>query len=124
MTHPMYPSKLSEEFQSLAEHGFDGMAAAMEVLLNECMRIARQQALGAGPYQRSDDRRGNGFKPKHVKTRIGELERAVPQVRGMKFYPAALERGPLANRRFYRNKGTFPRGTRSSLPLLDRPAIR
>ena len=95
MTHQDYPSNVAEVFQSLAEHGFDGMAAAMEVLLNECMKIERRQALGAGPYQRSDERRGqaNGFKPKHVKTRIGELQLAVPQVRGMKFYPSALERG-------------------------------
>lgn len=95
MTHRMYPSNVPEVFQSLSEHGFDGMAAAMEVLLNECMKIERRQALGAGPYQRSDERRGqaNGFKPKRVKTRIGELQLAVPQVRGMKFYPSALERG-------------------------------
>lgn len=95
MTHRVYPSKLSEVFQTLSEHGFEGMAAAMEVLLNECMLIERQQALGAAPFQRSSERRGqaNGFKPKRVKTRIGELELAVPQVRGMKFYPSALERG-------------------------------
>jgi hypothetical protein len=59
------------------------------------MRIERQQALGVGPYQRSEARRGqaNGFRPKRLKTRVGELELAVPQVRGAKFYPQALERG-------------------------------
>jgi putative transposase len=95
MTHRIHPSNLAEVFQSLAEHGFDGMAQAMQVLLNECMKIERQQALGAAPYERSEQRRGqaNGFKPKHVKTRVGELELAVPQVRGMQFYPSALERG-------------------------------
>ncbi|MBX9791787.1 MAG: transposase [Pirellulales bacterium] len=35
----------------------------------------------------------NGFKPKTVKTRIGPLQLAVPQVHGAKFYPQALERG-------------------------------
>jgi transposase-like protein len=84
-----------EVVQVLAEHGFDGMAQAMELLINECMKIERQQALGAGPYQRSQARRGqaNGFKPKRLKTRIGQLQLAVPQVRGAKFYPRALERG-------------------------------
>jgi putative transposase len=95
MTHRLHPSSFEEVFQSLAEQGFDGMAQAMQVLLNACMKIERQQALGAAPFQRSEERRGqaNGFKPKRVKTRIGELQLAVPQVRGMSFYPSALERG-------------------------------
>jgi transposase-like protein len=95
MTHQLHPNHFEEVFQSLAEQGFDGMAQAMQVLLNECMKIERQQALGAAPFERSTERRGqaNGFKPKRVKTRIGELQLAVPQVRGMQFYPSALERG-------------------------------
>jgi transposase-like protein len=84
-----------EVVQVLADHGFDGMAQAMELLINECMKIERQEALGVGPYQRGKERRGqaNGFKPKQLKTRVGELHLAVPQVRGAKFYPQALERG-------------------------------
>jgi putative transposase len=95
MTHQAHPSVTREVVQVLAEHGFDGMAQAMELLINECMKIERQQALGVGPYQRSEARRGqaNGFKPKRLKTRIGQLQLAVPQVRGAKFYPQALERG-------------------------------
>jgi putative transposase len=95
MTHQAHPTVTREVVQLLAEHGFDGMAQAMQLLFNECMKIERQEALGVGPYQRGDERRGqaNGFKPKTLKTRIGALELAVPQVRGMKFYPHALERG-------------------------------
>jgi putative transposase len=95
MTHQAHPSVTREVVQVLAEHGFDGMAQAMELLINECMKIERQQALGVGPYQRSEARRGraNGFKPKRLKTRIGPLQLAVPQVRDAKFYPRALERG-------------------------------
>jgi transposase-like protein len=81
--------------QLLSEHGFEGMAQAMECLLNECMKIERQQALGVGPYQRGEARHGqaNGFKPKTMKTRIGPLALRVPQVRGAEFYPSVLERG-------------------------------
>jgi putative transposase len=95
MTHQIHPNVTNELVQLLSEHGFDGMAAAMELLFDECMRIERRVALGAGPYQRSEARRGqaNGFKPKTIKTRIGPLELSVPQVRGMKFYPSVLERG-------------------------------
>jgi transposase-like protein len=84
-----------EVVQVLAEHGFDGMAQVMELLINECMKIERQQALGVGPYQRSQARQGqaNGFKPRQLKTRIGQLQLSVPQVRGAKFYPSVLERG-------------------------------
>src|SRR2546422_2481660 len=95
MTHQAHPSVIDEVVQALAEQGFDGMAQAMELLVNECMKIERQQALGVGPYQRSEARRGqaNGFKPRRLKTRVGPLQLAVPQVRGAKFYPRALERG-------------------------------
>src|SRR5438477_5619615 len=95
MTHQPYPNVTRQVVQLLSEQGFEGMAEAMVRLLNECMKIERQQALGVGPYQRGEARHGqaNGFKPKTVKTRIGPLALAVPQVRGAKFYPRALERG-------------------------------
>lgn len=95
MTHPLHPIAIREAVQALAENGFDGMAQAMELLLNECMKVERQQALGVGPYQRGEARRGqaNGFKPKQLKTRVGPLHLQVPQVRGASFYPKALERG-------------------------------
>jgi len=95
MTHQAHPNVVREVVQALAEHGFDGMAQVMELLVNECMKIERQQALGVGPYQRGEARRGqaNGFKPKRLKTRVGPLRLAVPQVRGAKFYPHVLERG-------------------------------
>lgn len=95
MTHQAHPSVISDVVQALSDHGCDGMAQAMELLLNECMKIERQQALGVGPYQRGEGRCGqaNGFKRKGLKTRIGELQLAVPQVRNAKFYPKALERG-------------------------------
>jgi transposase-like protein len=95
MTRLAHPSVLREVVQALAEHGFDGMAQAMELLINECMKIERQEFLGVGPYQRGEARRGqaNGFKKKTLKTRVGPLELSVPQVRDAKFYPTALERG-------------------------------
>lgn len=97
MTHQLHPTTISDAIELLGEHGFDGMAHAMQLLVNECMKIERQQFLGVGPYQRSESRNGraNGFKPKRVKTRIGELDLRVPQVRDAdeNFYPSALEKG-------------------------------
>lgn len=85
----------------LQENGFEGISRCVEILVNEAMRIERSQALAAQPYQRTDERKGyaNGFKNKTIKSRIGSLKFAVPQVRGdVEFYPTALERGVRSER--------------------------
>lgn len=100
MTHQMQTNALDEIGQLLAEQGFDGLADALRVLLNEVMKLERAAALGAGPYQRAEGRTGyaNGFKPKTVHTRVGALTLAVPQTRGVEFYPSALEKGLRSER--------------------------
>src|SRR3569623_3319293 len=100
MTHQMQTTALDEIGELLAEQGFDGLADALRVLLNEVMKLERAAALGAGPYQRSDGRKGyaNGYKPKTVRTRVGALTVAVPQTRGVEFYPSALEKGLRSER--------------------------
>ena len=100
MTHHMQNNALDQIGELLAEHGFDGMTQALTVLLNEVMKLERAQALGAGPYERSEGRQGhaNGFKPKTVQTRMGPVTLAVPQARGIDFYPSALEKGVRSER--------------------------
>lgn len=73
MSTPFHPNAVRKAVQALAEQGFDGIALATELLLNECVKVERQQALGVGPYQRGEARCGqaNGFKPKQMKTRLG-----------------------------------------------------
>ena len=72
----------------------------MELLLNEAMKLERSAVLQALPYERTPGRRGhaNGFKPKTVHTRVGDLELAVPQTRDVPFYPSSLERGQRSER--------------------------
>lgn len=86
---------LHEAFASLIENGLDGASEAMRILVNEASRIERAQHLQATPYERSAQRvdYANGFKPKTVLTRLGEITFEVPQVRSGGFYPSALERG-------------------------------
>jgi transposase-like protein len=100
MTHHEDSSVLTSVVELLAENGFDGMAQAMQILLNEAMKLERSAVLGAGPYQRTASRRGhaNGFKPKSVHSRLGKLELQVPQTRDVEFYPSALERGERSER--------------------------
>lgn len=94
------PEVWQDVLELLAEHGFEGMARALEMLLNEAMQLERSEFLEAGPYQRTPQRRGyaNGFKPKTVQTRVGRLDLAVPQTRNVSFYPSALERGVRSER--------------------------
>lgn len=100
MTHQDQSNAAFEAVQLLAENGFDGMAEAIAILLNEAMKLERQEYLGAGPYQRSEERRthANGFKNKTVNSRLGQLELQVPQTRDSQFYPSALERGERSER--------------------------
>lgn len=100
MTHNDQSTCFDELFQLLSEHGFDGMAEAIEILMNEAMRLERAEALGARPHERTESRRGyaNGFKPKRVNSRLGQLNLRVPQTRDVEFYPSALERGERSER--------------------------
>jgi transposase-like protein len=100
MTHQEQTTALDRITELLAEHGFDGLASAVTVLLNEVMKIERSHALGAGPYQRTEGRTGyaNGSKPRTIHTRIGPLAVEVPQTRGVEFYPSALEKGVRSER--------------------------
>jgi putative transposase len=101
MAHRNNDNKLDAVMELLIENGFEGFADVLRILLNEAMKIEREQALGAGLYERTDTRRGyaNGYKPKTVDTRIGKLSVDVPQVRGdVDFYPSSLERGCRSER--------------------------
>jgi putative transposase len=100
MTHQIESNPLDAMIQVLEEHGFDGLAHALEILFNEAMKIERSAVLGAQPYERSEQRRGyaNGFKPKTLSTRVGRLELEIPQTRGVEFYPQSLERGVRSER--------------------------
>jgi len=44
----------------LLEHGLDGAAEALRILVNEAAKIERSQFVGAAPYERSATRRENG----------------------------------------------------------------
>ena len=88
--HPLH-----EAYACLLANGLDGAGEALRILVNEASRIERSQHLQAMPYERSSQRvdQANGFKPKTVLTRMGEITFEVPQVRSGGFYPSALERG-------------------------------
>jgi len=89
-----------EYLEQLTEQGLEGLPDMIRVLVNQAMQIERENYLQAKPYERSENRRGyaNGYKPKTVKTRVGEVAFDIPQVRGAGFYPQALEKGLRSER--------------------------
>lgn len=96
MTHPAEPDLLNTVLQLLNSQGSSSLAAGLRLLLDEAMRLERSAVLQAQPYERCEGRLGhaNGFKPKSLATRVGQIELRVPQVRdGVPFYPSALEKG-------------------------------
>jgi transposase-like protein len=64
-----------ELLEQIANQGFDYIPELIRVVVKSAMETQRQQYLGAAPYQQTAERQGhaNGFKPKTVKTRMGEI---------------------------------------------------
>lgn len=103
--HELDSTTLKEVLRLLADNGLDSSGRALEILLNTAMKLERGEFLKAQPYERSDERIGhaNGFKPKSLQTRNGEMSLFVPQVRNLPegvagFYPKSLERGIRSER--------------------------
>jgi transposase-like protein len=84
-----------EILEELMEEGAEAFRSVLEKLVNLAMELERSEFLGAGPYERTSERRdhANGFKDKTVATRVGRLKLKIPQVRNLSFYPKSLERG-------------------------------
>lgn len=100
MAQPSQHTPIEQLLELLTEHGSDGFAEALRLLLNAAMLFEREHFLQAAPYERTQQRRdyANGFKPKRLQTRLGQLDLSIPQVRSSQFYPQALERGSRAER--------------------------
>jgi putative transposase len=90
----------SEILEQIAEQGFDFLPELIRIVISAAMQAERQQYLQVAPYQHPPDRRGhaNGYKPKTIKSRMGEITLDVPQVREGGFYPGALEKGQRSER--------------------------
>jgi transposase-like protein len=86
--------------EQVKEQGLDVLPELIRVILNTAMQAEREQHINAEPYQRSPERAGhaNGYKPKSVRTRVGDITFAIPQVREGGFYPQALEKGLRSER--------------------------
>ena len=100
MTHDMNSTISPELLEEIASQGINAIPEMIRILINNAMLLERQAYLGVAPYERSSQRRdqANGYKPKTVATRMGEITFDVPQVRHGEFYPNALEKGTRSER--------------------------
>ncbi|MBA4159243.1 MAG: transposase, partial [Gemmatimonadetes bacterium] len=70
----------------------------MRTMMQERLQAALQEEfdrfLGAGRWQRSEERRGwrNGYKRRHLHTRVGTIELRIPKDREGRFQPSLFER--------------------------------
>jgi putative transposase len=90
----------AELLEQVSKQGFDILPELIQVIINAAMQAERQQHLKAAPYQHTEERQGhaNGYKPKTVHTRVGDITFSIPQVREGGFYPEALEKGLRSER--------------------------
>ena len=86
--------------EEIEEKGLEAIPEMMRVLINNAMQVERSRYMQADQYERTKDRKGhaNGFKPKTIRTRVGNITFAIPQVREGGFYPTALEKGLRSER--------------------------
>ena len=106
MTHQEESAVFEAVTAIMIEHGPAAMASACSIIMNCAMQIEREQTLKAESHQRTADRQGyaNGFKPKTLRTRVGEVHLRIPQTRdyhdeeGRPFYPKSLDRGVRSER--------------------------
>lgn len=91
------PAELMEQ---VAEQGLEILPDLIRMVVNAAMQAERSEYLQAEPYQHTPERIGhaNGYKPKTLHTRVGDITFAVPQVREGGFYPQALEKGLRSER--------------------------
>jgi transposase-like protein len=70
----------------------EGLRRLLEAVAQQGMSAEVRGHLNAGHHQRTEGRNGyrNGSKPRRLKTRVGELELDVPQVRGCEPYHPSL----------------------------------
>ena len=100
MTHQENYNLSSSTVEELTRNGLEAIPELVRVILNSVMQAERSQYLQAKAYERTEDRKGhaNGYKPKTVRTKLGDITFAIPQVREGGFYPSALEKGMRSER--------------------------
>jgi transposase-like protein len=87
-------SALSELLDAMRAGGsIDVMREAMTLVLQELIEAEATQAIGAGRYERTDERttHRNGSRTRLLSTKAGDVELRIPKLREGSFLPVLLE---------------------------------
>ena len=87
-------SALSELLEAIrAGDGTDFLREAMALVLQELIELEATQVIGAGRYERTDERttHRNGSRTRLLSTKAGDVELHIPKFREGSFFPALLE---------------------------------
>ncbi|MDY6794673.1 MAG: transposase [Actinomycetota bacterium] len=78
----------------LASDGDNPFRQMLEFIVQNALEMEMSEHLGAGPYERTGERRGyrNGYKPRILTTAVGDLHLSVPQDRDGIFSTSLYER--------------------------------
>lgn len=100
MTHQNNYTFSKSFIDELIANGFEGIPEMFRIIMNNAMKVERERYLQAHKYERTEDRLGyaNGYKPKTIKSKVGEVTLDIPQVREGGFYPTSLEKGMRSER--------------------------
>jgi putative transposase len=73
--------------------GDDTLREAMRLVLQELIELEASQTIGAGRYERSEERttHRNGGRTRLLSTKAGDVELRIPKLREGSFFPALLE---------------------------------
>ena len=87
-------SALSELLEAVRAGGdLDVVRDATRLILQELIELEASQAIGAGRYERTDERitHRNGSRSRLLSTKAGDIELRIPKFRAGSFLPALLE---------------------------------
>ena len=82
-----------ERLRKGAEDGEDWLRETVRGLIHEGMEAAVRTQIGAGRYERSEERttQRNGYRPRAWDTRLGSMALAIPKLRQGRYFPSFLE---------------------------------
>jgi putative transposase len=87
-------SALNELLEAIrAGEGEDTLRDAMRLVLQELIELEASQTIGAGRYERSEERttHRNGSRTRLLSTKAGDVQLHIPKLREGSFFPALLE---------------------------------
>ncbi len=89
-----YELTIDQELVHGLFRGDEGLARLLEEVLNQVLESQATEHLRAGPYERTDSRRGyrNGHRSRVLKTRVGALNLSVPRIRDGEFCTELFQR--------------------------------